>query len=501
MKSRDHVSELHSATEAKNLQGVEQLLRQGAAPDTWSLFLAIRKKAHAVLKALIKGGVDVNAPEPYWRSTPIVEAIECQDSKSVEILLGAGASPNKHCRSGPPLICAATHGQTEAANLLIAAGADLEQRSSPAEMTPLIVAALVGHVEVVKLLLEAGANPLSVDVLDRTAYDIAVEEKEEEIAKVLAPVSSGKIPRSRTPLEVLLDSIKNRDAFAFDECLATGVDINARDRFGWRPLYRAIDVGSVEFVKRLIKAGAIVNMQVGGTSPLEMAVSKERIEIAEMLVKAGATPKALNRNCADPFLTACMMGYVGLAKLFLKSGADPNSATMARETALMRAVGKLGSIQLVRLLVSSGAEVERADDNGWTALFHAVQSNPPVTFVHRKFPSGAKLMSAEPLEHAPEDDRLTEIVRCLLNHGADVNRRDESGRTPLTFASTRGVAQLLIQAGARLEIRDKADHDVSYWLKKNNIALRDISTRESLAAAKPSLKAPLGRRSAKGRRL
>jgi hypothetical protein len=49
-----------------------------------------------------------------------------------------------------------------------------------------------------KLLIEAGANPRAVDMVDRTAYDIAVPSEREEITQFLAPRSSAKKPRPKS---------------------------------------------------------------------------------------------------------------------------------------------------------------------------------------------------------------------------------------------------------------------------------------------------------------
>jgi len=492
------LSALHSAIEAGDLRRVQQLLAGGLKPDLVSCFLALDLRRHSILELLLKAGCDLDGIN-YWGYTPLVKALRLEDYVATKMLLSAGASPDKPSSFGPPLFYAAERGLIEGAKLLITAGGNLEQRNSSG-MTPLMVAARMGHVAMVKLLLDAGANPLAVDVLDRTAYEIALEDKQEEVAKLLAPVSSGKKPRPKSPLEKLLEAIKRGDVAAFEECLAAGVDVNGRDRFGWSPLDCAIDVGSVEFVRKLIKAGAEVNVESEGISPLEAALRKERPDIAEILLKAGAVPKALTPNSADPFLTACTLGYVDLVKLFIESGADPNASDNWGETALMSAVGTHGSVELVRLLISNGAEVERPDKEGRTALFHAVLSNLPVRFVHVKFPSGSELISAEPLERAQEDPRQIEIVKFLLDHGADVNRRDNKGRTPLTYAYTPGVANVLIQAGARLDIRDKRGHDVVYWLKKNGIVVVGGTAQWLSTADAKYLRRPVRRRSAKRRR-
>jgi hypothetical protein len=188
----DPQDELCSAIKARDLSKIDQLLKAKIVPDPDSLLLAITQKAQEILKRLIKAGADVNGWKgggiAYRVDTPVARALIVGDNVTLKLLLDAGASPNKACAAGPPLVYAAVKGLMESARLLIAASADLEQ-SYQSKTTPLMVAARMGHLEMVKLLLEEGANPLSVNVAGQTAYDIAVEEKEQEVVRVLAPVS------------------------------------------------------------------------------------------------------------------------------------------------------------------------------------------------------------------------------------------------------------------------------------------------------------------------
>src|SRR5215469_18556707 len=141
---KDPQDELYAAVAARDLAKIGQILETKVVPDERSLFQAIRQKSHDILKKLIVGGADVNALETYWKCTPIVRALKSKNYEAVMILLDAGASPNKDSAFERPLIFAAEQGLLEGAMLLIAGGADLEQRNK-AEMTPLIVAARMGH--------------------------------------------------------------------------------------------------------------------------------------------------------------------------------------------------------------------------------------------------------------------------------------------------------------------------------------------------------------------
>jgi ankyrin repeat protein len=295
-------------------------------------------------------------------------------------------------------------------------------------------------------------------------------------------------------LELLLDAIKTQDAAAFEKHLAAGTDVNGQDKLGWRPLDRAINVGSVEFTKRLIEVGADVNrVDQEGTSPLDIAISRLQTDIVEVLLKAGARPRS-----EYPLFSACAVGNLEMFNLFLEAGYDANERSPEGLTPLMQAAQAL-SPEIVRVLIERGADVNACNQDGWTALFNAVFA-PSVKFSQIKYQGGSKLMWAEAAPNPNENPRAKEVVTLLLDNGADVNHRNKDGRTSLTYAGSPEMAEVLVQAGAKLDIHDKRGHDVSYWLKKNGLVVASSSAQRFSTAPNMSAKHPLERRSSKGRR-
>jgi len=107
-------------------------------------------------------------------------------------------------------------------------------------------------------------------------------------------------------------------------------------------------------------------------------------------------------------------------EVLLELGADPNATSRTRMTPLLLATAKRGSYRKARALVLGGAEVNRPGTGRDTPLHSAA------FWGHE------------------------DIVRLLLDHGADVNARDERGYTPLGEA-IRGdpdVLALLREHGA-----------------------------------------------------
>ena len=101
-----------------------------------------------------------------------------------------GAKPDARSADDAPLLLAASRGHRAVAELLLAAGADVEQRGVR-RRTALMLAAAAGHADTVDLLLERGARAHVRDADGNTAETLALAAGHEALARRIESASRG----------------------------------------------------------------------------------------------------------------------------------------------------------------------------------------------------------------------------------------------------------------------------------------------------------------------
>jgi ankyrin repeat protein len=157
----------------------------------------------------------------------------------------------------------------------------------------------------------------------------------------------------------------------------------------------------VATVKALLEQHVDVNAPgTDGTPALHWVVRVDDLETAKLLIGAGADAKFTDRYGVTPLYLACTNGNAAMIRLLLDAGADPNSVDATGQTALMTAAS-VGDLESAKVLLDRGATVDTRDRNfQQTALMFAVRDNHP------------------------------DVVRLLVEHGADVNAKTRQGETP-----------------------------------------------------------------------
>jgi ankyrin repeat protein len=144
-------------------------------------------------------------------------------------------------------------------------------------------------------------------------------------------------------------------------------------------------------------------------------------------------------------------GNVDTVRFLLENGADPNIAgAFANQTALLAATQQNHS-EIVELLLQHGADWSAVDHpSKFSAIEYAI-SNENATIVRSLLAAGAEPTFRRLSFDREGGEAAREIVRLLMQHGFDINRKDDWGRTPLMWAAERApleTVQFLIDSGA-----------------------------------------------------
>ncbi len=177
-----------------------------------------------------------------------------------------------------------------------------------------------------------------------------------------------------------LTAAEENDSVTVRELLAQGIDIESRDTNGRSALLLATHHNAIEVARILIDAGANVNAMDNITdSPYLYAGAEGRLEILRMTLKQGADFTSVNRYGGTALIPAAHHGHIETVRELLKTGIDIDHINYLGWTALLEAIilgdGGPTYIEIVRLLIEAGAEVNIADDNNVTPLAHATTRN------------------------------------------------------------------------------------------------------------------------------
>jgi ankyrin repeat protein len=182
------------------------------------------------------------------------------------------------------------------------------------------------------------------------------------------------------------------------------------------------------------------------TPPLLVVASRygsiQGPKIIQMLLDKGAKVNVADRNGVTPLMVSAELGMGGFS-LLLEHGAKVNVADSNGKTPLMYAMNNRG-YGTVSALLEHGAKINARDKEGETALMYAIRAaqHDPIRLIG----------DDQKKKELESQERYVELIKLLIDKGADVNARDSSGETALAFAQRmkrQEIVELLRKAGAK----------------------------------------------------
>jgi uncharacterized protein len=414
----------------------------------------------AVVSALLKQKVDVNAPQPDG-TTALHWAARHNDLETATALIAAGANVKAANRFGAtPLSLACTNGSAGMIGKLLAAGENANAIVSEAGDTALMLAARTGKPDAVEVLLQHGAEVNKTNAQGQTAVMWAAAEKNAAAVQVLIDHKADVNAKTHVaPPPRPLDTI-------FSAPFPVG---------GMTALIFAARQNDLNSVRALLSAGAdIKETAADGTSAILVAVLNGHYELANFLLEHGADSNAPDAKGRGALYAAVdmrnlewstrpappekdNMTELDLINALLAHGANPNArltkkiplrgqpsfdgrwANMIGATPFWRAA-QSDDVTVMKLLVEKGADPLLATNDHTTPLMVA-----------------AGVGWSDGQSHGSQAD-APEALKLCLQWGGDVNAVNDIGYTALHGAAFRGaneVVKLLVEKGARMDVKNQ----------------------------------------------
>ena len=374
---------------------------QARAVQTPPLIQAVQSGHMRLIGQLIRGGNEINAIDA-WGRTATHYAVSMNNQEALKLLLDHGADANLADNRGQTLL-------------------DTWQKHKNKEM--------------LKLLHNAGAMP-SLSIIDditsptfENAEGATASESEETTSTTPVPEKKAASQdlwqaAANNSLAGVARQLAHKWPFKFLKFSGRANNLHFENKVESQNLWQAAANNDRVAVEHLLDKGAAARVKnAEGKTPFDVAANAGHAALAAILLRAVAGVNGLDEKGWTPIHWAIVADAWDLVKAFIEEGADIFSDRW--QSAFYIAKKMESQVQLIEAVIAVKG-VDTTFENNRTALTYAVREG------------------------------YTEVVKFLVDSGADINIQNEDGWTALMLAADGGrteAVEFLVENGADINIQ------------------------------------------------
>lgn len=205
----------------------------------------------------------------------------------------------------------------------------------------------------------------------------------------------------------------------------------------------------------------IVRIQRDGCAPLFIACKRGSVEIVEFLVtfcdadleQKGVfeVPDDRSVHSVTPLWCASVSGKLPVVKCLIRLGSLINAQSDTGSTPV-RSACFMTNMEIVKYLVEHGADIKKTNYNGGTCLINSVQSVQLCSYlISKDVDVNAKDIQEKNALHYAIQEHRLETTKLLLDKGADPFSKSQNGDDALTTACLNGSQQIFDLLKSRIK--------------------------------------------------
>ncbi|MBQ7221200.1 MAG: ankyrin repeat domain-containing protein [Synergistaceae bacterium] len=332
---------------------------------------------------------------------------------------------------------------------------------------PIFVAASAGNKDAIRALAENGTNCAD-------GFTAATIGQRMSIANLLVKCGADINALDSSGHTAILTAVTMNRPDLLDDLIYLGGDVNVKSEADHNALtYAAMMASSPEHGELNPKIVSLL-MENGAEyyDAMMLALKTGNSEFARLLIQGGADVNRIDEDGRSFVMYAVMIPAdsknaqetsTEFLRTLLENGADPDIPDSNGRTPLMiAAIDEELDEGIIDTLLEFGADIDAQDKKGLTALMWAVAGvdRSPNLMMPALIRTGGlraegweKWCAFMSLFTAAKHGLQIDIVRRLIEHGADVNVIDSRGMNAIMYALMNGddeTADILSDAGAQI---------------------------------------------------